>query len=127
MHGEVCEATPLPCPRRGPGLVPRRIGGAAPPPEEGGSMELLTQLLSGAAGGNIAGLINKARSFGPLLNTVLGALGGLGGGQIFGKFATDLLGGNATAGRISASAVVGALVPLIASLFKKKTPATATH
>jgi hypothetical protein len=37
---------------------------------------ILIQLISGAVGGNVAGVANKAKSLGPLVNTILGALGG---------------------------------------------------
>lgn len=83
-------------------------------------VSLLIQLLSGAAGGNIAGVINKARSLGPTLNTVLGALGGVAGGQALGASFTGVL-GNATAGNVTASALVGLLLPLVGGLLKKKT------
>ena len=76
---------------------------------------VLLQLISGAVGGNAAGLANKARSLGPLINTILGALGGLGGGQIA---ANTTSGGTAT--EVGASAVVGALLPLIVGMLKKK-------
>ncbi len=76
---------------------------------------VLLQLIAGAAGGNVAGLANKARSLGPLLNTILGALGGLGGGQLAGG---AMGGGMAT--EVGASAVVGALLPLIVGMLKKK-------
>ncbi len=76
---------------------------------------LLLQLVSGAVGGNVAGVANKAKSLGPLINTILGALGGLGGGQLAGA-ATN--GGTAT--EVGASAVVGALLPLIVGMLKKK-------
>ena len=48
-------------------------------------MELLLQLLAGAVGGNVGGVLAKARSLGPLMNTILGAVGGLGGGQLAGS------------------------------------------
>lgn len=80
---------------------------------------LLVQLVSGAVGGNAAGAANKARSLGPVINTILGAVGGIGGGQLLGDTATNLI-GNATAGSIGSSAIVGALLPLIAGFFKKK-------
>lgn len=76
---------------------------------------LLLQLVAGAAGGNAAGLINKARSLGPLLNTILGAVGGLGGGQL----ATNFMGGG-TGAEVGMSAVVGALLPLIGGMLKKQ-------
>lgn len=84
-------------------------------------VSLLVQLLSGAAGGNIAGVVNKAKNLGPMLNTVLGALGGIGGGQVLGGSLTGMLGGNATAGNVTASALVGFLLPLIGGMLKKKT------
>jgi len=80
---------------------------------------LIIQAIVGAAGGNIAGLLNKARSYGPLINTVLGLLGGVGGGQALGGALSGLLGGNAMAGNVTASAVGGILIPLIAGFFKK--------
>jgi hypothetical protein len=80
---------------------------------------LIIEAIAGAAGGNIAGLLNKARSYGPLINTVLGVLGGLGGGAALGGPLTGMLGGNATAGSATASAIGGILIPLIAGFFKK--------
>jgi hypothetical protein len=76
---------------------------------------VLLQLISGAVGGNVAGLANKAKSLGPVVNTILGALGGLGGGQL----AANAMGGG-TATEVGLSAVVGALLPLIVGMVKKK-------
>ena len=76
---------------------------------------VLLQLIAGAVGGNVAGLANKAKSLGPLINTILGALGGVGGGQL----ATNALGGG-TGTEVGLSAVVGALLPLIVGMVKKK-------
>jgi hypothetical protein len=80
---------------------------------------LIVQAIAGAVGGNVAGLLNKARSLGPLINTVLGLLGGVGGGQALGGVLAGLLGGNAIAGNVTASAIGGILIPLIAGFFKK--------
>jgi hypothetical protein len=80
---------------------------------------LLIQAASGAVGGNVGGFLNKAKSLGPVVNTVLGALGGLGGGQLLGGSLAGML-GNATAGSATASGLVGLLLPLIVSMFKKK-------
>lgn len=71
-------------------------------------------------GGNVGGLLNKARSLGPLLNTSLGAIGGVGGGQLLGGSLSGIL-GNATAGNVTASALVGLVLPLIGGMLKKKT------
>jgi hypothetical protein len=62
-----------------------------------------------------AHLEDKAKSLGPLLNTILGALGGLGGGQVAGGAL-----GAGTGGEVGMSAVVGALLPLIVGMLKKK-------
>jgi uncharacterized membrane protein YeaQ/YmgE (transglycosylase-associated protein family) len=81
-------------------------------------MSLLIQCISGAVGGNVAGLLNKARSLGPMVNTVLGAIGGVAGGQLLGDNLGQMLGGG-TAGNVGTSAIVGLLLPLIAGLLKK--------
>jgi hypothetical protein len=52
------------------------------------------------------------------MNTILGAVGGLAGGQGLGGMMGGSMGGN-----IAASAIGGILLPLIASLFKKKSAA----
>jgi uncharacterized membrane protein YeaQ/YmgE (transglycosylase-associated protein family) len=88
-------------------------------PLEGGLMEYLISLLSGGVGGNIFGALMKNRSMGAMLNTVLGAVGGLAGGALGGSAMFDTTGAN-----IGASAVGGILLPLIASFFKKKSPAS---
>ncbi len=80
---------------------------------------ILIQLVAGGAGGNLAGLLNKARSMGPLLNTILGAAGGFGGGQVLGGPLTNAVGGNAMVGQVLSSLIGGILIPLIASFFKK--------
>ena len=80
---------------------------------------LLLQAISGAVGGNVGGLLNKAKSLGPMLNTVLGIIGGLGGGQLLGGSLTSML-GNATAGNVTSSALVGLVLPLLGGLLKKK-------
>ena len=49
-----------------------------------------------SVGGNLGGLLNKAKSLGPMLNTILGLIGGVGGGQLLGGTFTNVL-GNATA------------------------------
>jgi uncharacterized membrane protein YeaQ/YmgE (transglycosylase-associated protein family) len=39
-------------------------------------VSLIINLISGAVGGNIAGVVMKDKSIGPLLNSVVGVLGG---------------------------------------------------
>lgn len=80
---------------------------------------ILIQVISGVVGGNVGGLLNKAKSLGPLLNTILGAIGGVGGGQLLGGALTSML-GNATAGEVTSSGLVGLLIPLIGGMLKKK-------
>lgn len=64
-------------------------------------MELIIQLIAGAIGGNAAGAVLKSQSMGPLLNSIVGILGGGLGGQILG-----MLGG---AGMGDAAAAAGGL------------------
>ena len=82
--------------------------------------QLLIQLISGVVGGNVGGALNKAKNLGPMMNSILGAVGGIAGGQLLGGTATNLLGGSPTVGSISASAIVGLVLPLVAGLFKSK-------
>jgi uncharacterized membrane protein YeaQ/YmgE (transglycosylase-associated protein family) len=78
----------------------------------------LLTLISGAVGGNIGGALIEDQSLGPIVNTVLGRIGGVGGGQLLGA-----LGGLQSLGQIGnvgASGVVGALLPIIIGLLKDK-------
>ena len=50
---------------------------------------LLIPALSGAAGGNIIGKVAGALNGGGLMNTVLGAIGGLGAGTVLGQLGID--------------------------------------
>lgn len=84
-------------------------------------MGLVIQAVSGALGGNVAGVLNKAKSLGPMMNTILGAVGGIGGGQALGGTLAGML-GNATAGNITASALAGLVLPLVGGMLKKKAP-----
>jgi uncharacterized membrane protein YeaQ/YmgE (transglycosylase-associated protein family) len=71
----------------------------------------LLTLISGAVGGNIGGALIKDQSLGPVVNTILGLIGGVGGSQLLGA-----LGGLQSLGQIGnigASGVVGALLPII--------------
>ena len=61
---------------------------------------LLIPALSGAAGGNIVGKVAGALNGGGLMNTILGAVGGLGAGSILGSMGVD-----ATSGAEAAEAV----------------------
>jgi uncharacterized membrane protein YeaQ/YmgE (transglycosylase-associated protein family) len=76
---------------------------------------LAIELVTGLVGGNLAGALNKSRSLGPRLNSVLGAIGGVGGGTMlggaFGPGATYLA---------ATSLACGALPPLLLSLLRKR-------
>jgi uncharacterized membrane protein YeaQ/YmgE (transglycosylase-associated protein family) len=68
-------------------------------------------LISGAVGGNIGGALIKDQNLGPVVNTILGLIGGVGGSQLLGA-----LGGLQSLGQIGnirASGVVGALLPIV--------------
>lgn len=54
---------------------------------------LLIPALSGAAGGNIIGKVAGALNGGGLMNTVLGAVGGVGAGTVLGSLGVDAASG----------------------------------
>jgi uncharacterized membrane protein YeaQ/YmgE (transglycosylase-associated protein family) len=63
-----------------------------------------------SVGGNIGGALIKEQNLGPVVNTILGLIGGVGGSQLLGA-----LGGLQSLGQIGnirASGVVGALLPI---------------
>ena len=83
---------------------------------EGALASWIASLLSGAVGGNIAGALLKNKSLGVALNSIVGILGGGIGGQLVGQ----MLGGGML-GNIGSSAVGGAILLWLISLFKKVT------
>jgi hypothetical protein len=75
-------------------------------------VSLIIQLLSGAAGGNIAGALLKQFNLGPLGNSIVGVLGGGLGGQLLGML---LGGGGAAAGAATGGGLdLGSLITQIA-------------
>ena len=78
----------------------------------------LLTLISDAVGGNIGDALIKDQSLGPVVNTILGLSGGVGGSQLLGA-----LGGLQSLGQIGnigASGVVGAPLPIIIGILKNK-------
>ena len=74
-------------------------------------MSLIIQLIVGAVGGNAAGKAMPDKSLGTLGNTIAGAIGGFGGGQIL----DILLGGGAMATDVAASGLdIGAIIQDVA-------------
>jgi uncharacterized membrane protein YeaQ/YmgE (transglycosylase-associated protein family) len=69
-------------------------------------MELIISLIAGALGGNAAGGLLKNLSQGPLLNSILGVVGGGLGGQILGMLGA---GGMAAGGGMDVAGIIGAL------------------
>lgn len=55
-------------------------------------LPLIIQLISGAAGGNIAGALLKNISLGTVGNSIAGILGGAGGAQVLGPLLGGVLG-----------------------------------
>lgn len=83
----------------------------------------IVSLIAGSAGGNIVGTLLKNRNLGPMLNTVLGLVGGGLGGKVLPMLVpavAQLFGGSESVfGTGALSAIVGALLPLIVSFVKK--------
>ncbi len=90
-------------------------------------LALIIQLLSGAAGGNIAGSLMKNQSLGTLWNSVVGILGGGIGGQILGMVSPALASAAASGsmdigsilGSVAGGGVGGGVLLAIVGLIKK--------
>ena len=87
---------------------------------------LLVQLLGGAAGGNVIGALLKNANLSAVLRTVVGIIGGVGGGQLAALIPVlqSILGeqagtGGQIAGNAGAAAVGGGLLTLIVGLIKQ--------
>jgi hypothetical protein len=87
---------------------------------------LLVQVIGGAAGGNVVGAILKNANLSAILRTVLGIIGGIGGGQLASLtgILASVLGqqastGGEIAGHAGASAIGGALLTAIVGMIKQ--------
>ena len=82
----------------------------------------VVSLVAGSAGGNIIGVLLRNKNLGPLLNTVLGLIGGGVGGKLLPMLVpalSELIGGDTNVSTGGLAAIVGALLPLIVSYLKK--------
>jgi hypothetical protein len=70
-------------------------------------MGIVTDLIAGGVGGNIAGAILKKYDLGPIGNTVAGLVGGAGGGQLLSMLMSG--GAAAAAGAAAAGATGGGM------------------
>jgi len=68
-------------------------------------IDLLIQLISGAAGGNLVGALFKNMSLGPVGNSLAGIVGGGLGGQIL----QSLMGSGAAGGGLDLQGVIGSI------------------
>lgn len=76
---------------------------------------LIIMLVSGIVGGYAAHVMAKSRSMGLMVNMIVGALGGVGGGM----FIYPGVGGG-TVGLIAVAVLIGILLPLAISFFVKR-------
>lgn len=89
-----------------------------PDRKEPGNRELIIQLIEGAVGGNAVGAGLKNFSIGAAGNSIAGAIGGLGGGQLLGMLGTSgeaaaAAGGFDIAGLLGAASGVAVLTAVI--------------
>lgn len=86
-------------------------------------LPLIIQLVSGAAGGNVAGSLMKNLSLGTLGNSIAGILGGGIGGQLLGMLGMATGGGEmdlgGIIGSIAGGGVGGGAVMAIIGMIKK--------
>jgi hypothetical protein len=89
-------------------------------------INLIIQLIAGAVGGNAAGAASKDISLGALGNTIVGAVGGVGGGQLLSALIPMMAGAgnNVDIGALASQAVgggvTGAIVAGVVGLIKNK-------
>ena len=65
-------------------------------------MPIITQLIAGAVGGNVAGAALKQQAVSAIVRTIVGAIGGIGGG-----FLLQMLGGEAGLSGLVANGIGG--------------------
>lgn len=86
-------------------------------------LPLIIQLLSGAAGGNLAGKLMKSSSLGTLGNSIAGILGGGIGGQILGALGLAMGDGGmdltSIIGSVAGGGVGGGVLMAIIGFIKK--------
>lgn len=80
-------------------------------------LPIIIQLLSGAAGGNVAGALLKNFSLGTVGNSIAGIVGGGIGGQLLSFIGAGGLDG--IAGSLASGSVGGAVLMLIIGVIKK--------
>jgi len=86
-------------------------------------INIIIQLIAGAAGGNAAGAAMKEKGLGGAGNTIAGAIGGLGGGQLLQALIPMLQGTGgldigAIIGQIVGSGIGGAILTAIVGMIK---------
>jgi uncharacterized membrane protein YeaQ/YmgE (transglycosylase-associated protein family) len=86
------------------------------------ALPLIIQLLSGAVGGNLAGMAMKKVSLGTLGNSIVGILGGGGGGQLLNVLGVATSGGamdlSGIISNVLGGGVGGGILLLIIGLIK---------
>jgi len=89
-------------------------------------INLIIQLIAGAVGGNAVGAASKDVNLGGLGNTIAGAIGGVGGGQLLTALIPMMAGvGNnvdigALVGQAVGGGIAGAIVAAVVGLIKNK-------
>ncbi len=81
-------------------------------------LQVIVSLLSGIAGGNIAGAILKKYSLGAIWNSILGLLGGGIGGEMLSMVSGGTLETGSILGSILSSAVGGGVLLFIVGFLK---------
>lgn len=87
-----------------------------------GLLPLIISLLSGAAGGNLAGAAMKNFNLGTLWNSVVGILGGGIGSQLLGMVGVDTGGGmdiGGIIGSVASGGVGGGVLMAVVGMVKK--------
>jgi uncharacterized membrane protein YeaQ/YmgE (transglycosylase-associated protein family) len=79
--------------------------------------QIIMNIIAGAIGGNAAGALDKAKSLGPVGNTIAGLAGGVVGSQILQQVIGNVVTG--VVGDIGGAAVSGAITIYLVNLVQK--------
>jgi uncharacterized membrane protein YeaQ/YmgE (transglycosylase-associated protein family) len=70
---------------------------------------IVTELIAGGVGGNIAGALLKKFDLGPVGNTIAGVVGGVGGGQLLSMLMSGGAAAAAPSGGLDMSSILGSV------------------
>ena len=85
-------------------------------------LQIVLQIIAGAVGGNAGGAIVKGSDLGRAGNTIAGALGGVGAGQLLPIIFGGMSAAGFDIGNIAASGIGGLVLQVLVGVVRKMSP-----